>query len=560
VTTETTANEVLDGWIGREIDGRYRVRELLGEGGMGAVFVAEHLTLHKEVALKIVHPDQLGSQAAVARFAREAMVTSRIDHPNVISAMDYGTLPDGSAYLAMQLVRGQTLTEVLDQERSLPWPRACEIAAQIADGLSAAREHGIVHRDMKPDNILIQRRPDGGELVKVLDFGVARFTRESMAPPDTDAARPMTRAGTVIGTPGYMAPEQIVGKPADHRSDLYALGVILWECVVGKKLWELYDLQELAQAQLTVTPLSLHAATGDLTIPEVLDKLVAALLARQADDRPQDVNAVRDVLRDALRSVPAPPRRHSQDLLQAMEAKGEEAAARTTGERPVPSPSPTPRGPNTKRVTGASTPLSTESYRPSWLPAKKSRFIFGVLAAVVVVVGLVMTGQLEVRPRGEVLRFTDRIAPAVLPLVDPMAAAAQVEPAPAPLPAPATELPAALSPAFATLAGAGSRTERVAAAETILTHVPAEDVPAYARGMARLQTAESCTDKLDRLQELRRIGDPRVLPGLHELSMRKRAGCGKRGKQDCLACLRSELAGTIGELEAKSVEAAAPTP
>jgi serine/threonine protein kinase len=241
-------------WIGKVIADRYRVLELLGEGGMGAVYIAEHLTLQKQVALKVVHAEHAGNAELAARFAREAMATSRIDHPNVISALDFGTLPDGTAYLAVQLVRGPSLTKVLQAEGRLHWARAAEIGAQVADALCAAHGYGIVHRDLKPDNVLLQFLDDGGELVKVLDFGVAKFERDSLAPPSVRREPNVTQIGIVIGTPGYMAPEQAIGHPADHRADLYALGVILWEAIVGRPLWAAADLQTLVERQLSETP------------------------------------------------------------------------------------------------------------------------------------------------------------------------------------------------------------------------------------------------------------------------------------------------------------------
>jgi serine/threonine-protein kinase len=210
---------------------------------MGAVYIADHLTLHKQVALKIIHPEHAGNAELTARFEREAMATSRIDHPNVISAIDFGTLNDGTAYLAVQLVRGPSLTRVLTTQGAIGWQRAASIGAQIADALSAAHGHGIVHRDLKPDNVLLQTRDDGTELVKVLDFGVAKFAPESKVP--LSARTDVTQIGMVVGTPGYMAPEQTIGNPADERSDLYALGVILWESIVGDPLWSAHDLQAL---------------------------------------------------------------------------------------------------------------------------------------------------------------------------------------------------------------------------------------------------------------------------------------------------------------------------
>jgi serine/threonine-protein kinase len=162
--------------IGKVVADRYRIVELLGEGGMGAVYLAEHLTLHKQVALKVVHAEHAKNPELAERFSREAMATSRIEHPNVISAIDFGKLPDGTAYLAVQLVRGPSLSRVLSAEGPMPWARTATIGAQIADALCAAHGHGIVHRDLKPDNVHLQYLDNGGEMVKVLDFGVAKFS------------------------------------------------------------------------------------------------------------------------------------------------------------------------------------------------------------------------------------------------------------------------------------------------------------------------------------------------------------------------------------------------
>jgi serine/threonine protein kinase len=292
--------------IGQVIAERYRVVELLAEGGMGAVYIADHLTLHKQVALKIVHPEHAGNAELTARFAREAMATSRIDHPNVISAIDFGTLPDDTAFLAVQLVRGPSLTRVLTDGGRLPWARVADIGSQIADALSAAHSHGIVHRDLKPDNVLLQIRDDGNELVKVLDFGVAKFAPESQVP--LSARTDVTQIGMVVGTPGYMAPEQTIGNPADERSDLYALGVMLWECVVGEPLWSAPDLQALVEKQMGETPRGLRVASGDQDIPSELEALVAQLLARRGEERPANAAQVRDELRRIASLDPARPR------------------------------------------------------------------------------------------------------------------------------------------------------------------------------------------------------------------------------------------------------------
>ncbi|MFZ6183871.1 serine/threonine-protein kinase [Nannocystis pusilla] len=281
-------------WIGHTLDGRYQLRELIGEGGMGAVFAAEQLSLRTMVAVKMIHAEFTGNAEISERFRREAMATAKIDHPNVVRAIDFGPLPGGGAYLVTQLVRGRTLTNTIASGK-LPWRKACDIGAQIADALVAAHGAGIIHRDLKPDNILLEAREDT-TVVKVLDFGLARVADSG---PDMT---PLTRLGTVMGTPGYMAPEQAAGEPTDHRTDMYALGVILWESLAGRELWDGGELSDITIRQLTQAPPALAREIPDL--PPELDRLLGQLLAREAAQRPQAARAVRDELR-ALANRPA---------------------------------------------------------------------------------------------------------------------------------------------------------------------------------------------------------------------------------------------------------------
>lgn len=287
-------------WIGRIIDDRYQVMELLAEGGMGAVYLAIHLKLQKEVALKVIRPEFAGDGDIAARFAREAMATARFEHPHVASATDYGTLPEGGAYLVIQLVRGHSLTERLETEGRFPWVRVVEIGAQVADALSAAAGQGIVHRDLKPDNIIIERRDDGGDLVKILDFGIARQTRDSIptqAMPEGTAKRKLTREGAIVGTPGYMAPEQAMGERADFSADLYALGVVMWESISGQQLWYAEDLSGMVMRQLTEPIPPLRELFPEDAIPEELDLLISQLMAVKPKERPSHAGIVRDMLR-----------------------------------------------------------------------------------------------------------------------------------------------------------------------------------------------------------------------------------------------------------------------
>lgn len=554
---------------------------------MGAVYIAEHLTLAKQVALKVVHPEYAGNVELAARFAREAMATSRIDHPNVISALDFGTLPDGTAYLAVQLVRGPSLTKVLHAEGKLQWSRAADLGAQVADALCAAHGYGIVHRDLKPDNVLLQFLDDGGELVKVLDFGVAKFERDSLAPPSVRNAPQVTQLGIVIGTPGYMAPEQAIGNPADYRADLYALGVILWECITGKQLWAgAHDLQSLVERQLSQVPPRLKDVVNDTTMPDLLEDLVASLLARRADDRPADATIVREQLRAiaqldstesprwrtgsrwvaaGLRDAPAvrtpvsgtsraAPRSSAGFMTQA----GGDAFAATM-----------PPPPDTGRASLAfpvDLSPAADSNLDSDLPTGKggrrrkntSTTAWLVTLLVTTILGgavfLVATGQLEVRPQGQVKEVAQRVAQE-LNLPPPASKPEKETPPPAPAVS-KTGVPMAVEGDFERLLGSEERDDRVSAANAVLGYSPVEDMPAYARRVASLQLAKTCPQKRDEIAQLAEIGDARALPFLVHMSQKPRVGCGKKRKEDCLACLRKPLEKLIEALAKTRVPAA----
>ena len=278
-------------WIGRVIDERYRVERTLGEGAMGAVFVAWHLKLNKHVALKIIHPDLAGRGDIAARFAREAMASAQIEHPHVATTLDYGTLPEGGAYLVMQLGQGRLLRNLM-REGSLSWRLACQAAAQVADAIHAAHNAGIVHRDLKPDNILIEIREDGSPWVKVLDFGIARITKRGTLAYEKDESPTLTRVGTVMGTPGYMSPEQATGGTVNESSDLYSLGVVIWEMITGRSLFDERELSEIVAKQLTEQVPKLKG----IGTPVELDDLIEKLLAPKSVDRPANANEVKEEL------------------------------------------------------------------------------------------------------------------------------------------------------------------------------------------------------------------------------------------------------------------------
>ncbi|HVY46394.1 MAG TPA: serine/threonine-protein kinase, partial [Minicystis sp.] len=230
------ARERARGLVGRVISERYRIVELVAMGGMGAVYRGVHLHMRKEVAIKILHPEIENFPELVARFEREAVAGAHVRDPHVAAASDLGKFDGESFFLVMEFIRGRTLRAHLDEGR-MPWQRAARIARQLAQALGAAHKHGIVHRDVKPRNVMLVEAEGGGDFVKLIDFGFARvpvaeLSRASLV--DASAVSSVTEAGVVFGTVGYMAPETALGMRAvDARSDLYALGVILYEMLAG---------------------------------------------------------------------------------------------------------------------------------------------------------------------------------------------------------------------------------------------------------------------------------------------------------------------------------------
>ncbi|HJL18062.1 MAG TPA: serine/threonine-protein kinase, partial [Sandaracinaceae bacterium LLY-WYZ-13_1] len=214
-----------DPLLGRVIDGRYRIEQQIGEGGMGVVYQATHTTLQKKLALKVLRGDNSKDADVVQRFMQEAQAATSIGHQNIIDISDFGRLPDGAVYFVMEYLDGLSLSDMIKRGGSVPMQDAVHIVRQIASALDAAHARGIVHRDLKPDNIITVQQGGDPLFVKVLDFGVAKVG---------GAASKLTKTGMVFGTPHYMSPEQAAGHSVDQRTDIYALGVIMYEMFTGK--------------------------------------------------------------------------------------------------------------------------------------------------------------------------------------------------------------------------------------------------------------------------------------------------------------------------------------
>jgi hypothetical protein len=259
--------------IGSIVADRYHITQRLGAGGMGRVYLAQHVKMGRPCAIKVLHPAMAGDADAIGRFNREAANASRIDHPNVAAIYDFGETQDGLLYLAMQYIEGETLTQLMRRSGALTPLRASDITRQAAEGLHAAHAIGIVHRDLKPDNIMVSTDADGLDSVKVVDFGIAKATDE--------VAQGVTRTGIVVGTPEYMSPEQLAGEPVDGRSDQYSLAMVAFNMLTGELPFPAASTGTMVVMRLTERPRTLAAVRPEVAWPAEMEAAMARALDRE---------------------------------------------------------------------------------------------------------------------------------------------------------------------------------------------------------------------------------------------------------------------------------------
>jgi serine/threonine protein kinase len=271
--------------LGEILDGRYLVSELIGEGGMGRVYLAEHIEIGRKVAVKVLHKVYNHMPDLVERFRREARAASKIGHPHIVDITDSGATEDGSTYFVMEYLEGVELAAVIDREGALEVNRALVIATQISRALAAAHAVNIIHRDLKPENVFLTTRHGSSDFVKILDFGIAKSGGAEEA-----RERRLTSPGVAMGTPEYMSPEQAAGRPADERCDIYATGAILYEMLGGVPPYEGENFMEILSKKATAEPTPLAELRPELP-GEVID-LVEASMARDPGDRPPSMEAL----------------------------------------------------------------------------------------------------------------------------------------------------------------------------------------------------------------------------------------------------------------------------
>ncbi len=364
-----------DPYVGTVVNGKFEVEALIGQGGMGKVYRARHLTLDRPVVLKMLHRGFSADPEVAQRFHREAKAASRLNHPNSIAVLDFGQAEDGTLFMAMEYLAGRDLARVIADDYPLPETRIVRMGAQILSALAEAHAHGVIHRDLKPENVMIEPRRDEPDFVKVLDFGIAKIQEPGASEPH------LTQAGLVCGTPEYMSPEQAQGRELDARSDLYSVGVLLYQMALGELPFHSDTPVGYLTKHLSEKPVPPRQRRPGLAISDGLESLVMRALSKDPARRFASAEEMKAALLSAsgeqgrgtgptAGAVPPPPapRRSRAPLLAAlavaMVAGGTGAFFALRGGATAsanPSPTSTP--------TATPAPAPTSSSAPSQPPA-----------------------------------------------------------------------------------------------------------------------------------------------------------------------------------------------
>ncbi len=352
--------------VGHVLDGKYTLISKLGEGGMGSVYLAEQATMGREVAIKVLRREFSQNRMAIKRFLREARAASKLAHPNTITVYDFGQSNDGLLYLVMEKLTGRPLADILDSDGSLPVERAVHILAQICDSLSEAHKNGITHRDLKPENIFIEEKVGNPDFVKVLDFGIAKMAGD-------ETTTQATAAGMICGTPAYMSPEQAMGKEIDGRSDIYALGVLLYEMLTNEKPFEGDTPMEVMLKHINEPSPDIYQRT-QIQVPQGIQDTIDRLLAKKTEARPSDCQVAKKLLLQGLETPLVGPVLSTNDPNLPRKRREETNERMQSLERTGLSPAVTPPRPNR---------VEAPRKRPTWAWAAAAVALVGIASAVI---------------------------------------------------------------------------------------------------------------------------------------------------------------------------------
>jgi eukaryotic-like serine/threonine-protein kinase len=582
---------VVDPLIGAVVGERYRIVSRIGVGGMGAVYRAEHTMMRRDLAIKVLLSELGGREEFARRFEREAESASRLTHPNIISVTDFGRTPNGALFLAMEFLAGDELTAVINQG-PLPRARALGIIRQILRALDHAHTAGVVHRDLKPDNIMLIERDGQRDVVKILDFGIAKVTQP------TSGHEALTQAGVIFGTPEYLSPEQALGEAVDGRADLYAAGVILFEMLMGRRPFESEDKVKIISMHLSHPPPRMRDANPTVDVPLPLEQVVLQAMEKHRENRFVSAPAFLQALEDSEAAIESsdsweigPTAPHT--ALPAAERAGAGAprrfrlglvvAALTLAALSA-AAGVVYRG-RAHRATGAAG-LSARPTEPAPVaPALASELkkVEGLLEeGNLVAARLALEDQLARRPKDARVhymlgrlafadnRHADGLAayrdaiglddgfrgdPVLLAHVD--AALAEPRQAQAALDLVIERIGPPAADLLEKVANEGSDLTRRRRAAAALDDMGKGDrVDRVGLLVLELKKAQTCDDRKELVGKLRAAGDPRALPALKAL--RPRGGIGRlmsrlgAGASGGVGCMKKELADAIKELEEKS--------
>jgi tRNA A-37 threonylcarbamoyl transferase component Bud32 len=284
--------------VGTVIDDRYKIESIIGRGALGTVYKANQELVGRPVAVKVLHSYLISDPETVKRFQQEARGVSRLKHPHIITVFDYGLLPNGLPYIAMDYLEGDTLAKILHERKLLSIKELMPIIKQVCDALEEAHNCGVIHRDVTPDNIVLIEQGGQKNFVKVVDFGIAKLLRV-----DDETLSSLTKAGSVGGSPVYMSPERITNKEINHRSDIYSLGVVIFESLVGRPPFASTDAARLMLAQVNEIAPRLKDIRPDFLFPQELEDVIAKALAKAPDERQATMGQLRDELMTATNKM-----------------------------------------------------------------------------------------------------------------------------------------------------------------------------------------------------------------------------------------------------------------
>lgn len=428
--------------IGTIIADRYRIIKRVGEGGMGQVFMAEHIKMKRKSAIKVMRPALVGDAEALQRFTREAENASKLSHPNVASIFDFGETPEGLVYLAMEFIEGESLHATLTREVALHPQVAADVIGQSADALQSAHDLGILHRDLKPDNLMLSKRSDGTYLVKLVDFGIARTM-------DSGATR-VTRTGFAVGTPEYMSPEQLAGDVLDARSDEYALALVAFVALTGQEAFSDASGKDSLILRLTSRPRRLAEVRADIEWPVMLQSVFDKALAPDSADRYPRIADFADELATAIDSMT--PTQTAEMYSRALQGRGVGVARRTPSiDQPTIAKIVDRRATPTKSATARDVPIA----KPIGMPEPRRRVLPVLLVLGGFTYGLYWFGARQsegaARTVSDTIASISRtVAGPLLPYFDRMRQAATV--------ADSTAKPAVVDPAPRRRANAAKKT------------------------------------------------------------------------------------------------------